>query len=125
MPMIFLATGNFNLGRINRNKNGNVIKETPPKFEHNDKGNCVIVGKINPETMEQIDTADLFGNYQASAYLKKTLELLNPNRAVDVPNFKQIICSAIHNGVDICDYCSDMNCSNCVVSEWKQEEQQK
>lgn len=124
MPMIFLATGEYHLGRTNSDKIGNVIKKIPPYFEHNDKGGCIIVGKLDPETMEQIDSADVFGDYQASAYLKKALALLNPNRAVDVPNFKQIIRSAIHDGVDICDYCPDMNCSNCIVSEWKQEAEQ-
>ena len=125
MPMIFLATGNCHLGRVDRDKDGNVIKNTPPHFEHCDDGGSVIVGKLNPDTMEQIDSADAFGDYQASAYLKKALALLNPNRAVDVPNFKQIIRSAINDGVDICDYCSDMNCSNCIVSEWKEEAEQE
>lgn len=124
MSMVFIATGNYYLGRVNRDKNDNII-QTPPHFEHCDDGGSVIVGKLNPDTMEQIGNADLFGNYQASAYISKALALLKPNRTIDIPKFKQIICSAFLDGVDFCDYCFDINCSNCIVSEWKKEVEEK
>lgn len=121
MSMIFLCTGDYHLGRIEKDIDGNVIKETSPHFEENDKGGCVIVGRLNPETKEQIDSADIFGNYKASAYLKKTLELLQPNRSVDIPNFKEIFLSAFNDGFDICDYCKDFQCANCIIEEWKED----
>lgn len=121
MSMIFLTTGNYTLGCTTRDKDSNIIKQTQPKFEPDDKGGCVIVGKLNPDTMEQIGSADIFGNYNATAYLKKALDLLSPNRAVDVPNFKEMYLNAFLDGQDFCDYCQDCQCNNCIIAEWKEE----
>lgn len=121
MSMIFLATGNCYLGRTDRDKDGKIIKEIPPRFENDDNGSCVVIGKLNPDTMEQIGDADVFGDFNASGYLNKALKLLNPQRDIDIPNFKAIVCSMLHDNIDICDNCFEMNCKNCIVSEWKQE----
>lgn len=125
MSLIFLATGNCYLGKTERDKNNNVIKKIPPHFEHADDGSCVIVGKFNPETMEQIGNVDVFGNYQASIYLNRALKYLNPSRTLDIPNFKAIIISALNNDIDICDYCKDFQCGDCIIKEWKKETQQE
>ncbi len=124
MSMIFLTTGNCYLGRRDRDENGKIIKEIPPHFEYDDNGSCVVIGKLNPDTMEQICDADVFGDFNASGYLKKALKLLNPQRDIDIPNFKAIVRSLLHDNIDICDNCFEMNCKNCIVSEWKQEDKQ-
>lgn len=121
MSMIFLATGNCYLGRTDRNAKGKIIKEIPPRFENDDNGSCVVIGKLNPDIMEQIGDADIFGDFNASGYLNKALKLLNPQRDIDIPNFKAIVCSLLHDNIDICDNCFEMNCKNCIVSEWKRE----
>lgn len=121
MSMIFLATGNCYLGRKDIDKDGKIIKEIPPHFENDDNGSCVVIGKLNPDTMEQIGDADIFGDFNASGYLNKTLKLLNPQRDIDIPNFKAIVRSMLHDNIDVCDNCFEMNCKNCIVSEWKQE----
>lgn len=121
MSMIFLATGNCYLGRKDIDKYGKIIKEIPPRFENDDNGSCVVIGKLNPDTMEQIGVADIFGDFNASGYLNKALKLLNPQRDIDIPNFKAIVCSMLHDNIDICDNCFEMNCKNCIVSEWKRE----
>lgn len=121
MSMIFLATGNCYLGRTDRDKDGKIIKEIPPHFEHDYNGSCVILGKLNPDTMERIGEADIFGDFNASGYLNKALKLLNPQRNIDIPNLKEIVQSLNKDGVEICNYCNSFNCSNCIISEWKRE----
>lgn len=123
--MIFLATGNCYLGQTKRDKNNNIIEQIPPHFEHEEDGSCVIVGKLNSETMEQTGDADVFADYQASAYLKETLKLLNPSRKLDIPNFKVMIMAALRDDIDICDYCEDFQCRDCIIKEWKQEAEQE
>jgi len=123
--MIFLATGNCYLGRTDRDKNGKIIKEIPPHFEFDDNGSSVIIGKLNPDTMEQIGDADIFGDFNVAGYLKKALKLLNPQRDIDIPNFKKIIRSLSYDYIDICDNCFEMHCDNCIVSECKREEGKK
>lgn len=86
--MIFLEKGNFYLGCRMADNNGNVTEQTEPKFVSDDSGNCVIVGVLDSETKEQVGKADIFGDFNATGYLKKVLELLAPERTIDIPNFK-------------------------------------
>lgn len=125
MSMVFLTTGNCYLGQTTKDKDGNIIKQTSPHFEPTDNGNCVIVGKLDPDTLEQIGDAEVFGNYQASAYLRETLKLLNPSRKIDIPSFKVMIMGALRDNVDICRYCIDPQCRDCILTEWKQEAEQQ
>lgn len=106
--MIFLEKGDF------RFENG-------PKFELNDNGGSVIVGKLDSETREQVGEADIFGDFNAIGYLTKILEFLQPKRTVNIPNFKEMFSSAFNDNVDMCDYCEGLHYDNCIVSEWKEE----
>ena len=62
----------------------------------------MVIGKLNPDTMEQIGDADVFGDFNASGYLNKALKLLNPQRDIDIPNFKAIVCSLLHDNIKSC-----------------------
>ena len=48
------------------------------------------------------------------------LEILNPNRDVNLPDFATITRKAMKDGVDMCDYCEKLDCWDCVVREWKE-----
>ena len=104
--MIFLEKGNLYLGHRIFDNNGNVIEQTEPKFESDDSGTCVIVGVLDSN---------------ATGYLKKVLELLAPERTIDIPNFKRIFAAAFNDDVNLCDYCNEFQCNNCIVSKWKEE----
>lgn len=114
--MIFLEKGDFYLAdmTIDGNENG-------PKFEPNDNGSSVIVGMLDSETKKQVGKADIFGDFNATGYLKKVLQLLAPERAINIPNFKELFVSASKDNVDMCDYCEGLHCDNCIVCEWKEE----
>jgi hypothetical protein len=124
MSALFLATGNCYLGRKTTDENGNVIKETPPRFEYADNGSCIVISELDPKTMDPIGAGEVYGDFNASAYLERVLEILEPVRGSDIPNFKEIILSALENQVDICEYCKNMDCKNCIVNDWKGEYEQ-
>lgn len=123
MSMIFLCTGNCQLGRTTIDKHGNIIKEIPPLFEYTPDGPCVAIGTVELETdyVPDIFTiTDIFGDYDAAGYLTRAMEHLKPSRPLNIPDFAAIIQAAIQDGVDICDYCQGLNCLECAVSEWKE-----
>lgn len=119
MSFIFMATGHCHLGRTQTDKHGNIIKEIPARFEYEPGGPCVAIGTLDPKTNEVDEITDIFGDYDAAGYLARVLELLKPARPVNIPDFADIIQSAIEDGVNICDYCQGLNCRECAVTEWK------
>ena len=122
MSIIFLATGDVTLGKNKRDKDGNVTEQSGATFEEKDSGCCVVVGKLNPDTMQPEGDISVFGEYQASGYLAETLQRLNPSRQLDIPDIKEIFKRAAEDGVDPCDYCpSFLHCRDCIVTRWKEE----
>lgn len=121
--MIFIAKGVCHLGRVEKDKDGNVTEEIPPYFEEKPDGSSVVVGIINSETKEQEGDADIFGDWDAAQYLTKVLQLIAPKRPVNIPNFKEIVRNAYNDGTDICEHCSRdfIFCRDCIVEEWKNE----
>ena len=122
MGTIAIYRGNMTLGRIRTDKAGGVIEKLPPKWEDHLAGACVALVPVNPETMEQEGAAEIFGDYDAAHYLARILELIHPNRQINIPNLKEIIRAAAIDGADLCDYCRDpCSCRDCIVKEWKEE----
>ena len=112
MSSLFISTGECRLG-----VNGGGAKFTPG----GDNSSVMVVG-INPDTMEIEGEATVYGDWQASRYLKEILNGLKPHRILDIPPMEDIIKKAYKDGVDLCDYCEDYRCCrDCIVSEWKQE----
>lgn len=119
--MIFITKGIFYMGITQRDADGNITKQTPPRFEETPDGSCVAVGIINSDTNEQEGAAEIFGDWDAAHFLAKTLEYIAPTRPVNIPDFKEIIHKAYTDGTDICQYCTCnvTPCRDCIVEEWK------
>lgn len=83
------------------------------------KGGSVAIWPLNPETMEQDGPAEVFGDWQAAEYLARVLEMIHPSRQINVPDLGAMIRQATKDGFNICDYCLDCNCRDCIVNEWK------
>lgn len=123
MSFIFLATGNCTMGFTHTDKDGNITESKPAQFEFADDGSCVAVGSLDPETgTPKEELAGMFGDWDACGYLARVLELLNPSRPVNIPDFAAITKAAMNDGVDLCDYCQGLNCRECVVAEWKEDD---
>lgn len=122
MSLIFIATGRATMG-INRvDKDGNITELVPSRFEFASDGPCVAVGELDPETMKINGDADLFGNWDTAGYLKRVQEKLKPVRRGNVPDLAAIIRAMHKDGVDVCEYCRTYNCRDCIVDQWKEEE---
>lgn len=45
--------------------------------------------------------------------------MIHPSRQINVPDLEAMIRQATKDGFNICDYCPDFNCRDCIVNEWK------
>ena len=99
-----------------------MVKETPAKWEDDQDGSCVALWPLNPETLKVDGAAEIFGDYDAAHYLARAVELIHPNRQINVPDLEAMIRRAALDGLDLCDYCEDCYmCRDCIVKEWKED----
>lgn len=125
MSLIFLATGHAHFGMNKVDKDGNVTESTPARFFFTEGGSSVAVGEIDPETMKiNEDSVSLYGDWDAAGYLAETMKRLNPDRMVNIPDFKTMVLRLLKEGIDICDQCPNCHCRDCTVKEWKEEEEE-
>lgn len=71
--------------------------------------------------MEPSGPAEVYGDWDAAAYLRRVVELIHPNRQINIPDLEAMIRAAAKAGEDICTYCPDCNCRDCIVNEWKED----
>jgi hypothetical protein len=69
--------------------------------------------------MEPNGAAEVYGDWEAAQYLSRVVQLIHPNRKINIPDLEAMIRGAKKDGFDICDYCPDLNCRDCIVKEWK------
>lgn len=141
MSTIFMSVGAVTLGRVTKDKDGNVVSRKPPQFTEDPAGGCVIIGKAelaeggqdDDGILIQTGPVEVFGDYQAAEYLRRAVELLQPSRPINIPNFRAIVREAVRQGVDICECCRPLEnqrdgeirhtpaCADCIVREWMEE----
>jgi len=120
--IISIGVGTCTLGRRQVDRDGNVASETPARWEADPAGGSVAIVSLNPETMEQDGPVEVFGDWQAGQYLARVVELIHPNRQINVPDLEAMIRAAAKDGLDICEYCPDQYmCRDCIVKEWKED----
>ena len=121
MGIISIGVGTCTLGRRQLDKDGNVVKETPASWEADPEGGSVAIVPLNPETMEQDGPVEIFGDWQAGDYLARAVELIHPNRQINVQDLEAMIRRAAMDGLDLCEYCEDCYmCRDCIIKEWKE-----
>ena len=122
MGIISIGVGTCTLGRRQVDRDGKVVSETPAQWETDPAGGSVAIVPLNPDTMEPDGAAEIYGDWQASSYLARVVELIHPNRQIDVPDLEAMIRRAAMDGMDICEYCLDpYRCPDCIVKEWKED----
>ena len=122
MGIISIGVGTAHMGRKQVDKDGNVVKETPARWEVDPEGGSVAIIPLNAETMERDGPLELYGDWDAARYLARAVELIHPNRQINVPDLEAMIRAAAKDGLDICEYCPDQYmCRDCIVKEWKED----
>ena len=122
MGIISIGVGTCTMGSRQLDKDGNVVKETPAKWEADPEGSTVAIIPLNPETMERDGQVEIFGDWQAGDYLARVVELIHPNRQINVPDLAAIVRAAAEDGLDLCEYCqAPYMCRDCIVKEWKED----
>lgn len=122
MGVIAIGVGTCTLGRRKVDKDGNVVSETPAQWEADQAGGSVAIVPLNPDTMEQDGAAEIYGDWQAASYLARVLELIHPNRQINVPDLAAMVRAAAEDGLDLCEYCqAPYMCRDCIVKEWKED----
>lgn len=122
MGIIGIGVGEAKLGYTRTDTAGNVVEQTKAKWEPNPDGGSVAIWAINPETMEPDgQAAEVYGDWDAAAYLCRVVELIHPNRKINIPDLEAMVRAAAKDGADICTYCPDCRCRDCIVNEWKED----
>lgn len=126
MSLVCIGLGTATLGRTTKNAEGKVISSTPAQWTEDQKGGCVMVGKMNPETMEiDPDSISLHSRMDSVSYLEAVRDLLLPENVkpfTDMPDLREIVQKATSDGVNFCDYCSGGPvCVNCAIRAWADE----
>lgn len=122
MGIISIGVGTCTLGRRQVDRDGNVGSETPARWEADPAGGSVAIVPLNPDTMEPDGAAEIYGDWQATSYLARVVELIHPNRQINVPDLEAMIRRANMDGLDLCEYCPDpYMCQDCIVKGWKED----
>lgn len=121
MAVIGMGLGTCTLGCKRTDKDGNVISQTPARWEAGPDGGSVAIWPMDPETGEASGPAEIFGDWDAAGYLARALELIGPRRRTNLPDLPAMIRKAAADGMDLCEYCAEnWNCQDCIVNSWKE-----
>lgn len=122
MSLLIIGRGKCTMGRTERDTAGNIAKKSAAKWEPDPEGGSVAICRADPDTMEPVGAAEVFGDWDAAAYLPRVLALLGPGRPINIPDMAAIIKGAIQEGFNPCDHCHGIElCRDCIVTEWKGE----
>lgn len=119
MGIIVIGVGTARMGRTCRDKDGNIAEQIPAQWEATPAGGSVAIWPVDPEKMEPSGPAEVYGDWDAAAYLRRVVDLIQPNRQINIPDLEAMIRTAAKDGVDICTYCPDFGCRDCIVNDWK------
>lgn len=86
MGVIGIGVGTATLGRICRDKDGNITEQSTARWDADPAGGSVAIWPMDPEKMEPSGPAEVYGDWDAAAYLCRVVELIHPNRQINIPN---------------------------------------
>lgn len=123
MSVIFIARGTVTLGRTKRNAQGKAIEHIPAQFLADDNGGSIVVGTLDPDTMQPQDNPAIYSDWDTAGYFAEVRRELGPTRPSNIPDFEAIEKAMSEDNICICDYCKrvDTFCSECIVREWIEE----
>ena len=84
MGVIGIGVGTATMGRICRDKDGNITEQSTARWDADPDGGSVAIWPMDPEKMEPSGPAEVYGDWDAAAYLRRVVELIHPNRQINI-----------------------------------------
>ena len=75
MGVIGIGVGTAKMGRICRDKDGNITEQSTARWDVDPDGGSVAIWPMDPEKMEPSGPAEVYGDWDAAAYLRRVVEL--------------------------------------------------
>ena len=98
MGVIGIGVGTAKMGRICRDKDGNITEQSTARWDADPAGGSVAIWPMDPEKMEPSGPAEVYGDWDAAAYLRRVVELIHPNRQINIPDLEAMIRAAERPG---------------------------
>ena len=98
MGVIGIGVGTAKMGRICKDKAGNVTEQSTARWDADPTGGSVAIWPMDPEKMEPSGPAEVYGDWDAAAYLRRVVELIHPNRQINIPDLEAMIRAAERPG---------------------------
>ena len=92
------GVGTAKMGRICKDKAGNVTEQSTARWDADPTGGSVAIWPMDPEKMEPSGPAEVYGDWDAAAYLRRVVELIHPNRQINIPDLEAMIRAAERPG---------------------------
>lgn len=86
MGVIRIGVGTAKMGRICRDKAGNITEQSTARWDADPAGGSVAIWPMDPEKMEPSGPAEVYGDWDAAAYLRRVVDLIQPNRQINIPD---------------------------------------
>ena len=91
MGVIGIGVGTATMGRICRDKDGTITEQSTARWDADPAGGSVAIWPMDPEKMEPSGPAEVYGDWDAAAYLRRVVELIHPNRRINIPDLEAMI----------------------------------
>lgn len=121
MGVIGIGVGTATLGRICRDKDGNITEQSTARWDADPPADRWQSGQWTRRRWNRAGRRRCTGTGTRPPTSCRVVELIHPNRQINIPNLEAMIRAAAKDGVDICTYCPDYNCRGCIVNEWKED----
>lgn len=121
MGVIGIGVGDAIMGRTRRDENGNIMEQSAARWDANPPAVRWRSGQWTRRRWNRAGRRKCTGTGDAARYLARVVDLIHPNRQINIPDLEAMIRAAAKDGVDICTYCPDYNCRDCIVNEWKED----
>ena len=74
MGVIGIGVGTAKMGRICRDKDGNITEQSTARWDVDPDGGSVAIWPMDPEKMEPSGPAEVYGDWDAAAYLCRVVD---------------------------------------------------
>ena len=113
MKAIIIERGTYRFGVIHLK----TAKSTPPEWAPNPDGGSVCIADVEDYSPIEANNGTLVHVVQRNALMNIIAERLNLPPAEDLPDIRKIAAALKADSINICEYCSSLDCRMCELNE--------